>query len=135
MKIRHRLCTAGLGFLSLLLSSLAVAQSPPETLLGYWLGNGIACGSTVLHVTSVEPGGAVRGSLDCTQLGFVMALGDKAEPGKTLKAQLSGKKLDLEGGNSTGFELTLEADQLTGFGLAGPGVRNPIIFTKKKEKK
>ena len=99
---------------------------------GNWIASGVLCGPTILRVTGIETNGAVRGTLECTKQGFVITLSDAAEYRKTMKARLSGKKLDLEGANSSGYELALEGDKLTGYALGGPGNRNPIIFTRQQ---
>jgi len=118
------------ALLSVVIAFGALAQTPADQLKGTWIGDTPACGSAKLNVASVDASGVVRGSFECTKRNSVLSLGDKAEFNKSMAAKLRGQNLDIEGANGTGFQLVLQGKQLTGSGLNGPGVKNPVAFSK-----
>lgn len=105
-----------------------VAFAQADLLRGTWIAPSVGCGTMILKVTHVEPGGMVRGTLDCRNRSGEMKLGDKAEPDKVMVAKLSGSKLTIVGVFST-MEFTVEPAILKGWARSSAGT-NPVEFTK-----
>lgn len=114
-----------------LLAGVAGAQTPAEKLIGTWKGASSAggpCGENIAIITKVEANGTVRGTFECVLRKMILELGDRKVLDRNMQATLKGNHLVIEGANS-GFDLTLEGDQLKGTGQSGT-VKRPITLTK-----
>ncbi len=109
----------------------AVAQTLADQFKGLWSGATTVCGVTNISISSVEPDGTVRGSLECTKRNLTLVFGDRIEQNKSMAAKISANTLDIDGANSTGFRLALEGNKLNGMGFEGPVKKAPASFTRK----
>src|SRR3982074_3518151 len=116
------------ALLSSLIACSALAQVPADQLKGTWSGVTNLCGPSKLNFVSVEANGIVQGTFECPKRNIVFVLGEKTEFNKSMAATLRGQKLDIVGANDTGFQFVLNGKELNGFGLGGPGTKNPMTF-------